>query len=257
MLLACRSRLFILVLIPCIIGLFYSIIRSQRVRDVHLADNTASLVDNTSKTTSILLVSAFFPLSKSKHTMRDYEGWLCRFLRPITTDVYFYTSAEMVPLVRKCRGRSPITIDTTFTFAFDIPPLRDLKEQYRGQQALDREKDIHSTELYFTWNSKPFFLDEAVKALSRQGRFYEYAFWNDAGSFRSTHNFTDWPSLTRVQQIWQEGSVLTGVKPEDLLFYPLCRVPHPNHRYWTESMGPIDGYFSEGELNTTLPRSKV
>jgi hypothetical protein len=139
-----------------------------------------------------------------------------------------------------------MTIDTTFATPFDIPPLREYKEQYSGMHALDREKNIHSAELYAVWNAKPYFLDEAVKALSRQGINYEYAFWNDAGSFRITHGFTDWPSSTRVHQIWQEGSALSGEKEEDLLFFPVCRVPHPSHRHWQESMGPIDNYFSEG-----------
>ncbi|KAJ6557233.1 hypothetical protein DFH09DRAFT_1248204 [Mycena vulgaris] len=204
---------------------------------------------------SILLVSAFFPLAKSKHTMRDYEWWLCQFLRPITTDVYFYTSAEMAPLVRKCRGSLPIIIDTTFTTPFDIPPLREFKEEYHGMHALDREKGIHSADLYAVWNGKPYFLDEAVKVLSRKGQDYEYAFWNDAGSFRSTHNFTDWPSAARVHEIWREGSALTGEKEEDLLFYPVCRVPNPSFRYWQERTGPVDDYFSEASFFGGSPKT--
>ncbi|KAJ7505545.1 hypothetical protein B0H11DRAFT_428335 [Mycena galericulata] len=253
MLMAWRSRFFVLILLFSSFGVLYSKYRSQGVPDDVLADDFG-LADNASATTitghssPILLVSAFFPLSKSKHTMRDYESWLCRFLGPITTDVYFYTSAEMVPLVRKCRGPLPIIIDTTYTTPFDIPPLRSFKEEYHRMHALDREKDIHSPPLYATWNGKPFFLDEAVKALARQGKRYGYAFWNDAGSFRSAHNFTDWPSPTRVHGIWDEGSKLTGEKREDLLFYPVCRVPDPNHKYWREDMGPIDGYFSEASF---------
>ncbi|KAJ7688230.1 hypothetical protein B0H14DRAFT_3101224 [Mycena olivaceomarginata] len=156
-----------------------------------------------SSSTPILLVSAFFPLSKSKHTIREYEWWLCQFLGPITTDIYFYTSVEMAPLVRKCRGGLPITIDTTFASPFDIPPLREFREQYRGQLELDRERDIHqSEELYAAWNGKPL--------LARQGKTYEYAFWNDAGSFRIVHGFTEWPSFVRVDEIWREGSALSA-----------------------------------------------
>ncbi|KAJ7729708.1 hypothetical protein DFH07DRAFT_994850 [Mycena maculata] len=234
-----RSRLFILILSLSTFGLFYSKYYLQNVPDPVLADNTAAIPSTPS---SIPLVSAFFPLSKSKHTMREYEWWLCQFLQPITTDIYFYTSAEMVPVVRKCRGSLHITIDITFSTPFDIPPLRDLEEEYQKMYTLDREKDLHSSAL---WNGKPFFLDEAVKTLSRQGRNYDYAFWNDAGSFRSTHNFTDWPSLT-------QGSALTGQKQEDLLF---CRVPHPSHRYWQEDMGPIDNYFSEASFFGGSPQT--
>ncbi|KAJ7695706.1 hypothetical protein B0H17DRAFT_1198480 [Mycena rosella] len=115
-----------------------------------------------------------------------------------------------------------------FTTPFDIPPLRDFTEDYRGMHALDREKDLHSPELYAVWNAKPYFLDEAVKAVA--------------------HNYTDWPSLPRVHDIWEEGSALTGEKQEDLLFYPVCRVPDPSYRHWQEHTGPVDAYFSEASF---------
>ncbi|KAJ7644312.1 hypothetical protein FB45DRAFT_293180 [Roridomyces roridus] len=226
----------------------------QRFHSDHVPLSDAS-VDATLQPSPILIVSAFFPLSKSKHTMSEYEGWLCQFLGRITTDIYFYTPQEMVPLVRKCRGHLPITIDTTFATPFDIPPLRDFKEEYEGQLALDRERKIHSVPLYATWNGKPFWLDEAVKTMTRKGRSYEYAFWNDAGSFRSTHNYTDWPAVARVREIWEEGSRLSEQKEEDLLFYPICRVPHPNLKSWSEEMGPIDGYLSEASFFGGSPKT--
>src|SRR5882762_2426512 len=42
----------------------------------------------------ILLVSAFFPLSKSKHSDSAYNTLMRRFLGPFTTDVYFFTPPE-------------------------------------------------------------------------------------------------------------------------------------------------------------------
>ncbi|KAJ7288574.1 hypothetical protein C8J57DRAFT_1280764 [Mycena rebaudengoi] len=236
-----RSRLFVLVLLPSIFGLFYvAYLRGLPIRslsNVTLEDSAVGLKDR--PPSPILLVSAFFPLSKSKHSMRDYEWWLCQFLRPITVDIFFYTSVEMEPLVRKCRGRLPITIDTTFSTPFDIPPLKELKEPYDKMHALDRERKIHSAELYAVWNAKPYFLDEAVKTLSRQGTDYKYAFWNDAGSFRSSHEYTDWPATARVNQIWEEGSALTGEAKENLL------------NTWV----PVDNEFSEGSFFGGSPKT--
>ncbi|KAJ6620760.1 hypothetical protein B0H10DRAFT_1049848 [Mycena sp. CBHHK59/15] len=251
-----RSRLFILLVSACLLGLWYSFSYSQgahSVMGVSLEDIAPPFTHE--HPPSILLVSAFFPLSKSKHTMREYEWWLCQFLRPITADIYFYTPVEIEPLIRKCRGRLPITINTTFSTPFDIPPLVNSKEQYGKMHAQDRERKIHSAELYAVWNGKPYFLDEAVKALSSQGKDYEYAFWNDAGSFRSNHNYTDWPALARVHEIWEEGSVLTGEKKEDLLFFPVCRVPHPSEKHWQEHMGPVDNEFSEGSFFGGSPQT--
>ncbi|KAJ7196493.1 hypothetical protein GGX14DRAFT_504749 [Mycena pura] len=203
----------------------------------------------------ILLVSAFFPLSKSKHTMGEYEYWLERFLQPITTDIYFYTPPDMESLVRKCRGDRPITIDTTYPSPFAIPPLDGMRERYHEMHALDREQFRHSPELYAVWNAKEFFLDEAVQARSRAGKEYDYAFWNDAGSFRSPHKYVSWPDPQRVQEVWQQGSALTGVKPDELLFFPLTGMPHPRMRYWTQDHGPVDNEFSEGSFFGGSPRT--
>ncbi|KAF7299133.1 hypothetical protein MIND_00861800 [Mycena indigotica] len=195
----------------------------------------------------ILLVSAFFPFSKSKHTMQEYEQWLSRFLQPITTDVYFYAPPEIEPLVRKCRGDLPITIDTTYASPFDIPPLAGRRQRYEEMHSQDREKFRHSPELYAVWNAKPFFLDDALNRVSHSQK-YDYAFWNDAGSFRARHDYTHWPDPARVQHLWQQASLLSHQPPADLLFFPLTGVPHPSMRHWTQDHGPIDNEVSEGSF---------
>ena len=113
--------------------------------------------------------------------------------------------------------------------------------------AKDRERSIHSIELYAVWNAKPFFLNAAVRSLERQGVRYDYAFWNDAGSFREEHRYRQWPSPTKVQEVWDEGGRLMGTNKEDLVFFPMWKAPHPFNAQWTENMGPIDAEFSEGE----------
>ncbi|KDQ56267.1 hypothetical protein JAAARDRAFT_59169 [Jaapia argillacea MUCL 33604] len=198
--------------------------------------------------TTILLVSAFYPLSKSKHTMSDYSAWLSRFLGPIQTEIYFFTPPSMAPLIAELRGSLPITINTSYSSLFDIPPLQGLETAYEEMHKVDREKHRHSPELYAIWASKPFFLSEGLKNLQGEGKEYAYAFWNDAGSFREEHAYVDWPYPKRVEDIWEEGSAKSGTPKEDLLFFPMWEAPHDSMRYWTESMGPIDNEFSEGSF---------
>ncbi|KAJ6512121.1 hypothetical protein C8R47DRAFT_1093613 [Mycena vitilis] len=246
-----RSR-FLLLLIPCIFTLVL-LLSFRTHADTTGAVLTQSLspggsndtVDDGRPLPSILLVTAFFPLSKSKHTIREYEAWLSQFLSYITTDVYFYAPAEMEALIRKCRGDLPITVDTTYSSPFDIPPLAGYKDHYQQMHVQDRESFRHSPELYAIWNAKPFFLDAAVQNLSRT---YDYAFWSDAGSFRSTHKYKSWPDPARVRELWEEGSALSGEKAEDLLFFPLAGMPHSSFRYWVEDHGPVDNEVSEGSF---------
>ncbi|KAF5310790.1 hypothetical protein D9619_007998 [Psilocybe cf. subviscida] len=196
----------------------------------------------------ILLVSAMFPLEKSKHSKEEYAYWLSQFLNPITTDVYFFAPPSFAPTVQSVRGSGNITIDTAYGSPFDIPPLRGLEEKYRSMHNLDREKFRHSPELYAIWNAKPFFVHAAVQALRKQGKEYDYVFWNDAGSFRNTHMYSEWPDAGRVQQIWDVGEKITGTPKEKLLFFPLAGMPAAKMRYWKEDMGPVDYDVSEGSF---------
>ena len=194
----------------------------------------------------ILLVSSLFLISKSKHSEETYYRWLQRFLGPITTEIYFYTSTDLVPIVQSTRGELPITIDTTYNTTFEVPPLKGLEAWYNEMHSMDRENSYHSPELYSVWNAKPFFVDNAIRVMASKGKTYDYVFWNDAGSFREVSTYKNWPDPSRIQEIWEEGSRLSGTKAEDLLFFPMQYPPY-QAKDWNEDMGPIDTDFSEGE----------
>lgn len=214
--------------------------------DLQTPNNTTASPQRTDavNSTKVLVVSAFFPLKKSKHSMSAYDAWLKNFLGQITTDVYFFVPKEYESMVRSARGSLPITINTTYTSPFDIHPLRWTKRRYQEMHFKDRERNIHSIELYAIWNGKPYLLDQAVK--NHPKGTYQYAFWSDAGSFRDSHPFKQWPDPARVQEVWKEGSESSGTRPEDLVFFPMFYSPNPSMRYWQEEMGPIDNEFSEG-----------
>ncbi|KAJ3926258.1 MAG: hypothetical protein NXY57DRAFT_1029640 [Lentinula lateritia] len=229
----------------------FSLVREGRSSLVYALEldgtNTSSHNDQ-----QILLVSGLFPLSKSKHSTEDYRSWLTLFLGSVTTDIYFFTTPELAEVVADVRGSLPITINTTFSTPFDIPPLAKLKEPYEQMHAIDRERSRHSAELYAIWNGKPYYLDEAVKNSEKQ---YSYAFWSDAGSFRNDHVYRDWPSSARVEEVWDEGSRMSGVAKEDLLFFPMWEPPHASMKNWQEALGPVDTDFSEGSFFGGSPQT--
>jgi hypothetical protein len=195
----------------------------------------------------ILLVSSLFLISKSKHSKEEYYDWLQRFLGHITTEIYFYTSPDLALTVHAARGEGlPITIDTNYNTTFDVPPLKGQEGWYNEMHGLDRENSYHSPELYSVWNAKPFFVDNAIRVMASKGKTYDYVFWNDGGSFREINVYKDWPDPNRLDEIWQEGSKLSGTKAEDLLFFPIQHPPS-SAKDWKEDMGPIDTDFSEGK----------
>jgi hypothetical protein len=87
-----------------------------------------------------------------------------------------------------------------------------------------------------------------VNVLKAQGKVYDYAFWNDGGSFRREHHYSDWPHPARIDQVFAEGRELTGQSTEDLLFFPVFQPPVEKFKDWQEDMGPIANpvQFSEG-----------
>jgi hypothetical protein len=257
-----RNNLLILFVTLVLINLFiiYEYLLPHRLTTLEEEESLRNLVldgfdDGYSSTTvshrnssRILLVSSLFMLSKSKHSDGEYHSWLQHFLGHITTEVYFYTSPDLAPTVRSARGEGLlITIDTNYKTAFDVPPLKDQEMWYNEMHGLDRERSYHSPELYSVWNAKPFFVDNAIQVMASKGKTYDYVFWNDGGSFREINVYKDWPDPDRLDEIWQEGSKLSGTKAEDLLFYPIVQHPPYGARHWKEDMGPIDADFSEGK----------
>ncbi|TFY63943.1 hypothetical protein EVG20_g6117 [Dentipellis fragilis] len=198
----------------------------------------------------ILLVSAFYPLSKSKHTLDDYSAWMRRFLEPVQTDIYFFTTPELEDTIRFLRGDLPITVNTSFASPFEIPPLKGLEARYAEMEAWDRESFRHGPELYAIWSGKPYFLEEGLKNAQAQAvhATYEYAFWTDAGSFRDDHVYTKWPHVERVDEVFSLASSVSDTPKDELIFFPIWAPPPASKRTWTEDQGPIDTEFSEGSF---------
>ncbi|KAF8871724.1 hypothetical protein BD779DRAFT_440967 [Infundibulicybe gibba] len=205
----------------------------------------------------ILLVSAFFPIPKSKHTLPQYLTWIQYFISTIHTDIYFFTPLEFEQRILAARpDHLPIIVNTTFDSPFSIPPLnrRDTKRKYTEMHTQDREKARHSPELYAIWNAKPYFLAEVAKNAPIK---YDYIFWVDAGSFRMEHAFRDWPGGARVDEVWEQGSRLTGTAKKDLMFFPLSNLFKTTHMDWEVEMGPIDEDISEGSFFGGSPETNA
>ena len=252
-----RPILFRLVLISGSFLLLYEFINRLSLEDTWVLHDSDDSSDSSAthlhgNASRVLLVSSLFLITKSKHSKEAYHVWLQQFLQPITTEVYFYTSPDVAPTVQAARGWGlPITIDTNYNTPFDVPPLKGLEGWYKKMHSMDREKSYHSPELYAIWNAKPFFVDNAIRVMASKGKTYDYVFWCDGGSFRYTHVYNNWPDPSRIDKVWQEGSRLSGIKAEDLLFFPI-QYPPSSARRWKEDMGPIDIDFSEGERAVSI-----
>lgn len=202
-----------------------------------------------SKEPQVLLVSAFYPLAKAKHTRKDYAKWMTLYLSKVKTHIYFFAPPEMERTVRKLRGNLPMTLNTTFATPFDIPPLKGLEERYADMNKVDPENAYHSSELYAVWSSKTYFLREALLNMESAGMTVQYAFWSDAGSFREKQDYTYWPGIERIDEIFTQGANISNTDKDELFFMPMWDYPKEPLRNWTPLEGPkeYESAISEGQ----------
>ena len=215
-------------------------------------DESHSLSSSSNPLPRVLLVTAFFQLSESKPIK---DKWLQHFLGQVTNDIYIFTTpnleSQILQLRRSSSNNLTITVDTSYPTPFDIPPLKGKEDAYAMMKKKDRKKSkSHTPELFALRNSKPFFLHTALQ--KSQGNAtsvsYDYVFWNDVANFHEDHQYREWPSPSRVREVWEEGSRITGTGADELMFVPMWGLPHPTFVFWNENMGPIDNDFSQGML---------
>ncbi|GJJ08505.1 hypothetical protein Clacol_002723 [Clathrus columnatus] len=224
---------------------------SLRSGNRHGLNNTPSTLqtDVTGDSSNVLLVSAFFPSPTSKHTQAEYNKSLSQFLSRITTDVYIFTTLDFEAQIKEIRGDLPIWIDTTFQSPLEIPPLAEFQDQYHNMRKNHGSVPTGSPHVYAMRTAKVYFLKQGLYELQGQSfpadKKYKYAFWIDFDSFPVGHTFKNWPDPFRVEKVWNDGSQLTGLAEENLIFIPLKGLPNLSMAMWWEDMGPIDNQFSQ------------
>jgi len=229
----------------------------QEIPDSDLPTSTTKNSSSPNSPSRVLLVTSWFPVPNPPFTDEEYNQWLPNFFGSNRNDIYIYTTPEFEERFRSLRGNHnlTLTINTRFASPFDIPPLKGKEDAYRRNMKKDRAKSKKSIDLYANRNAKPFLLYDAVSRLEQLGKKYDFAFWSDAGSFREKHPYTEWPSLTRLNEVWDAGDKLSDVSKDDLVFIPASRGPHTSMIFWTEAMGPIDNGISIGSSFGGTPRA--
>jgi len=123
-----------------------------------------------------LLVTAYYPLKKSKYSEGTYNQWLSDFFYSVTCPVVFFCPPEMVDTFK---ANSNVTFVGRDFHSWDMmkePQMTKWREWWN----VDRERHIHSPELYAIWAAKQEFVREAIKL--KESKVY---IWCDAGCFRS------------------------------------------------------------------------
>lgn len=187
---------------------------------------------------TVTLVSAFYPLSSSKHSLEDYAEWLQSFFGRIETPVMVFTTAAYANTILKARGNLPIYLSVEYSTPFDTRPIRGLEEEYYGHQhKIDREY-YHNGGLYAVWNSKAFLMNRTTELNPFNS---DYFLWVDAGCFRDAdHPFRKWPDAEKVVKAFEGREAMP-------LFQVIQPLPTKTYSEWKLSDGPIDVDYMAGK----------
>jgi len=199
----------------------------------------------------VLLVSAVYPAAREK--TKNYDEYLDNFLQTVDTDLYIYTTLDLQSHINSSLSssrRNTVTFNTAFMSPTTIPPLVPWQARYSKMRNRYHTKAKHTPELYAFTNARPYFVDQAAKDATRQGKQYDFVFWTDPTSFHQTqHRYRHWPSPSRLKEVWDESAELAktkGTHRDDLIFFPIWNPPNPTMRVWTEHTGPLDSKYTQG-----------
>ena len=153
---------------------------------------------------STTVVTAFYPLKRSKHTISQYRQWIRNFCK-IPCNLTVFTDAETGAMISAERNSDLPThmIITPFdSYAMTSPSMMKF---WAEQHAKDPERTIHSPELYAVWAMK----QECV-SLAIADNIYasEWFVWCDIGIQRDVikqHLYANFPK--HVPDLCEPGRI--------------------------------------------------
>ena len=124
------------------------------------------------------VVTAFYPLKKSKHDLGKYRAWIQNFCKIPCAMVIFTTEAYMLEIYqwrREMLNKTKVIVRPFDTFAMTCPAMMSFWEK---QVALDPEKEMHNPELYAIWGLKQELVRIAIAHNYFQSKWFA---WCDMG----------------------------------------------------------------------------
>lgn len=153
------------------------------------------------------IVSCYYPVECSKHSIEQYNMWIPNFLRYIDTPIIMFSDGEAYDWM--CKIRADANLSDRF---FPIrKPLKDLEfstpewlDIWNKQHAMGLEKKYwkeHSLQTVTRiWANKASFVQGAIEKNPFES---EYFVWCDAGCWRNPDTARtfgkDWPSTKILQ----------------------------------------------------------
>lgn len=148
-----------------------------------------------------LFISSYFHIDNyGKHSLEDYRIWINRFFHLINHSLVIFTdnnrsSISIVPSYVKA-------IKYEYKSIWDVPCMKQYKDEYIRQHEIDVEKYHHNPDIYAIWNSKICFLNIASNDI--HSKLY---IWIDIGTFRDPTPFYSIPNIKAIDMFYNFHSM--------------------------------------------------
>jgi hypothetical protein len=130
------------------------------------------------------IVSCYYPLSKSKHTIQEYVVWIFHFLTYVDTSIVLFTDETTADMLEAIRTEAGL-MDRLYLIK---KPFHELKftdnvwfDHWMNQLAITNWPDLHTVPLFIVWANKSFFVEEVIRINPFQSSYF---IWCDAGCWR-------------------------------------------------------------------------
>jgi len=130
------------------------------------------------------IVSCYYPLSKSKHSIREYMYWIFYFLNYVDTAIVLFTDESTADIIECIRTNAGL-IDRLYIIKKPFHELKftdaDWVEKWANQLAITNWPNHHTVPLFIVWANKSFFVEEVIRINPFQSSYFT---WCDAGCWR-------------------------------------------------------------------------
>lgn len=179
------------------------------------------------------LVTGFFPLSKSKHSIDRYREWIRRFCQ-IDMPLVVYVPGSHADWFRSFRDPAKTRIIETELDALNVAQPK-WRAMWSETWARDPEKSIHGPELYSVWAAKQELVAQTIKLNPFGSNLFV---WMDAGMLRND------AMLGMLRRPFCK--LKQTVAPGRMLFLEVARIPEPLVDVFLHRPGdPIERHYGD------------
>ena len=153
---------------------------------------------------SVSLVSCYYKLNKSKHSLQEYDSWIKNFLLNIQTNIIIFVGKNEKEYIKNIIGLNKKS--KYLLIEKEIEDFEILKKYsndfWNWKESIDPNKTCgRGQDCYKIWNSKFNFLKEAISL----NPFNSDKFiWNDIGNIRNlpdfNHSLLTYPQYNKISE---------------------------------------------------------